>query len=233
MTDMQTEKNGLNDWLFEQTKGIVQTGPFAGMKMIYEETNWRDGNLGTKMLGCYEQELHQAVEEEIARLAKVREPTIVNIGCAEGYYAVGLARRLPQAIVAAIDIDPEALRITKATADLNGVNVQVITNGDDGDAAMAMPDLVVSDCEGAEVDYLNPDRFPSLLMTTMIVECHNNAASVLVPRFTGTHNIWGIEEGWRDPNKFECLRNLHSHKRWLAISEGRPSTMHWLVMRPK
>ena len=73
--------------LFNTQKGNVLSGPFAGMAML-PESSWGDGDLAPKLLGCYEAELHPAIAKAISRKPK----NIVNIGCAEGYYAVGMAR---------------------------------------------------------------------------------------------------------------------------------------------
>ncbi len=85
-------KTDLNKWIHRKTNGVVQSGPFAGMKLSQNEV-WKDGNLGTKLLGCYEKELHGFIEDEIKRLSN-RPSRIVDIGCAEGFYSVGLALRL-------------------------------------------------------------------------------------------------------------------------------------------
>ncbi|MDP6095842.1 MAG: hypothetical protein QGG67_07640 [Gammaproteobacteria bacterium] len=63
-----------------------------------------------KLLGCYEQELHHVANS----IAETGYKNVVNIGCAEGYYAVGLTRLLPEEIKTyAYDINPEARRICK------------------------------------------------------------------------------------------------------------------------
>ena len=41
-----------------------------GMKLPYDRA-WQDDSLGAQILGCYEQELHQYIEEEIVRLEKL------------------------------------------------------------------------------------------------------------------------------------------------------------------
>ena len=46
---------------------------------------------------------------------------ILNIGCSVGYYAVGLAVRMPHVIVEAFDIDAEARRKCLDMAQANGV----------------------------------------------------------------------------------------------------------------
>lgn len=226
-------KEIINDWLYLHTKGIVQTGPFAGMKVPREEV-WKDGSLGTKLLGCYEQELHGFIEQEIARLAVLPSPKIVNIGCAEGFYAVGLARRLPAATVYAVDINEAMAAAAAAAADMNAVSLRI---GCSIDEVYTAPDLLVVDCEGAEVEYLDQVRFPSLAWASIIVECHDfdhqHTSKILAERFFLSHDIFVVVEGARNPNIFECLQQWHSMARWAAVSEGRPCMMNWFLMRPK
>lgn len=227
-------KEPINDWIVAKTGGIVQTGPFAGMKLLSGKS-WDDGNLGCQLLGCYESELHWAIESEIRRLSMIKSPKIVNIGCAEGFYAVGLARRLPHATIYAVDNKDEAYDLTMRTAEANGVK-NVVGKESLSRVVMIEPDLVVSDCEGFEVEYLDPEKYPALINAVMIVECHDNVTlpctRVLHERFSSTHGIKTINEGARDPNQFEILQALHSLDRWAAVSEGRPCMMHYLVMNP-
>lgn len=57
-----------------------------------------------KLLGMYEPVLQPALE-----IALERKPGVVaNIGCADGYYSVGIARRLPAAVVHAYDLASSA-----------------------------------------------------------------------------------------------------------------------------
>src|SRR4051794_5025833 len=66
---------------------VVQGGPFRGMRYPRELAQV------PKLTGAYELELHGALQEWITA-----EPAIVvDVGCSEGYYAVGLARALPGA----------------------------------------------------------------------------------------------------------------------------------------
>src|SRR5947207_8629242 len=75
---------------------IIQAGPFAGMRYVAPATG---RTILPKLLGSYETELHSIVEQVIAADHRV----VINIGCAEGYYAVGLALRLPNSRVYAFD----------------------------------------------------------------------------------------------------------------------------------
>ena len=126
----KTEKTAqelVDDWVYEQTGGIVQSGPFTGM-WLARETSWPDAVLAPLLLGTYEQELHTDLEREIARLSQMPSCMVANVGCAEGYYAVGLAGRLPNATVHAVDINDECLRIASANAEGNGCTLHF---GDD------------------------------------------------------------------------------------------------------
>ena len=77
----------------------VSGGPFAGLTYPDREPI----SLVPKLLGIYERELHGAVEAAVLGQPEV----IVNVGAADGYYAVGLARRCPSATVHAFEADPD------------------------------------------------------------------------------------------------------------------------------
>ncbi len=90
---------------------------------------------------------------------------VVDIGAAEGYYAVGLARRLPRCRIVAFDIDPIARKMCRRLAKLNGVRDRVEVRGEcDTTYLWTLPphSFVLSDCEGAEKTLLDPDRAPAL-----------------------------------------------------------------------
>src|SRR5262245_41340678 len=67
----------------------VQRGPFAGM--VYPDHAAVGSTLYPKLLGSYERELHQTVDD----IVRLGYDTVVDIGAAEGYYAVGLAMKMP------------------------------------------------------------------------------------------------------------------------------------------
>src|SRR6516164_6432959 len=61
----------------------VLSGPFAGLRYL-DEPIW--GPIEPKWLGTYEQELLPVIQQII----QTPYSTIIDIGSAEGYYAVGL-----------------------------------------------------------------------------------------------------------------------------------------------
>lgn len=77
------------------------------------ESSWGNHQV-PYILGSYEEELHEVVEEIIARSPAV----VVDIGAAEGYYAIGFARRLPKTTVFAIDLDSRARQVCEENVQL-------------------------------------------------------------------------------------------------------------------
>lgn len=230
----------VEDVVFEATKGVVQTGPFKGMRLS-REMSWGDSVLTPKLLGCYECELHAPLELAINMVGQKDGATVINVGAAEGYYSVGLARRMPRAKVYAIDIDDNSIPVAQAAAEANGVKVKY---GEPIDELFAHPDLIMMDCEGNEVEYLDQVRFPALADAVVFVEVHvlpvtakrphgQRTDQILFERFKESHHITALFEGPRNPNDFEVLRCMNNHERWLAMSEGRPCWMFWFVMVPR
>jgi hypothetical protein len=221
-------------WLAQQQGSKVSSGPFLGMELL-EEVSWADGDLVPKLLGCYEEELHPAITNTVAR----NPAAVVNVGCAEGYYAVGFARLLPQARIISLDTDPKAQTICRRAAEVNAVGNRLRVGGPcraDGMRELVSesgPTLLFVDCEGAETQILDPLAVPELRRCDIIVECHDfldrSITSTLSKRLSSTHHIENIIEGARNPNRFPLLRHLASADRWLAVNEDRPQMMNWLV----
>ena len=216
----------------------VSSGPFAGMTLP-EQACWGDGDTLPKLLGCYELELQQAIAAAVAKQPEL----VVNIGAAEGYYAIGLARALPHARVHAFEATEKGIEICRDAARLNDVADRVLVSGacDTGQLqtllAGARNPFLLCDCEGCERVLIDPAVVPALASATMIVECHDfidaTITRALVERLNATHDLQAIREGGRDPNTSEFLRLLSSLDRWIAVCEYRPCMMHWLIATPK
>lgn len=212
----------------------VMEGPFAGT-LLNAKTSWGDGDLASRILGCYEEELNDALEKAIVRSPSV----VINIGCAEGHYAIGLSRRLPAARVFAHDISAEARRLCEETAEANGVTGRLSIDGPCSHAILrnhladAELGLAVLDCEGAELHLLDPAAVPKLARCDLIIECHDfidrSITPTLIERFAATHQVEQVFEAGRNPNRYPVLHHLHSLDRWLMVAEGRPEFMCWLV----
>ena len=136
-----------NTYVALQGTTILQ-GPFAGMDYLDHAA---EGALMPRLLGVYESELHPHLQA----FADAGLDCVIDVGCAEGYYAVGLARVMPGVVIHAYDIDEAARLACAALAARNGVQDQVVVGGEfkpDGFEAFAgRRVLVMVDAEGAEV----------------------------------------------------------------------------------
>lgn len=209
----------------------VQGGPFAGMRYVSRPGG---GAFYPKLIGSYEAELHGvlacALENQYER--------VINIGCGEGYYAVGLALRLPAASVHAFDTDTEARQLCEELARLNGIAERVTVAGACSLQGLGEitggRTLIVCDCEGCELELLRPDLVPGLSRCDLLVELHDfidrNISRTIMSRFAATHDITLVSSAARDPSAYPGLSALSPDDRLLAVAEGRPETMQWAFM---
>src|SRR5690242_19965508 len=94
--------------------------PFKGMRYPESSLASRDGIL--ILFGTYELEVHAIIEE----IAQRKYEQIIDVGSAEGYYAVGLARRMKIPVVA-FDCEPRERRYLRQLAALNNVGELITT----------------------------------------------------------------------------------------------------------
>ncbi len=104
----------LDNTLTQRNGTTVLEGPFKGMAYPVRAS---EGARAARLLGLYEASLEPVIETIAARPYAL----VIDIGCAEGYYAVGLARRMPQARVLARDSSDQAQALCRALATANGV----------------------------------------------------------------------------------------------------------------
>jgi len=224
----------------ERTGMVVIGGPFAGL--IFPRAAERDG-LVPKLLGTYEREL-AAVVEEIVRQGFER---IINVGAAEGYYAVGLARRIPEAVVYAFEADEDVRSLLGRTVAANGVADRIVIKGrcdpDDLRDCLAAggPALLICDVEGYESVLLDPALVPQLAQVHILVELHelrhHGITELLRSRFEGSHQIELIREEPRSAEEYP-FRTFYTRllpDRFLlnSISEWRSEQQSWFWMRPR
>jgi hypothetical protein len=221
-----------NTYMSRQGTTVLQ-GPFAGMTFLDQAA---EGALIPKLLGVYESELHP----HLRAITEAGLDCVIDVGCAEGYYAVGLARMLPHVVVHAHDIDEAARRLCAELAAKNGVADRVIIGGEfkpDGFEAFAgRKVLVIVDTEGAEVDILQPALSPTLARMSIIVETHDlyreGALALLTERFASTHRIVRVDQQQKVFAAPPWLQELSQLDQLLAVWEWRAQPTPWLVMRP-
>ncbi len=220
----------------------VDQGLFAGM--VYPSPTSHGSALLPKLLGTYELELAPVITGWRDRAF----PAIVDVGCAEGYYAVGLARMFPRAVVHAFDSAAEARRMCLETAAANGVAERMRMHGECGPADLLAIDLrdgglVISDCEGFEADLFGPAVAAHLARCHAIIEVHDHPHDAdprmkrLVDAFSPTHDV-RIVNSVDDVQKARYYASPRVStddmlEREVAFAEWRPWIMHWLVAEPR
>lgn len=211
----------------------VRGGPFKGMNYTIKSA---EGALLPRIQGVYERELHPDLE----RFAQEGLEAIIDIGCAEGYYAVGLARMMPGVTVHAHDIDETARRRCGLLAKENGVEDRVVVGGEfrgeDFQSFAGRRALVFIDAEGFEDDILRPDLYPALRDLSVIVETHPMArpgvTERLIDRFSASHSISRLDPTIRAAEVDPRLAASNHLDMALAVWEWRAGPTPWLVMRP-
>jgi hypothetical protein len=224
----------IQNTLLKSQGTLVMQGPLAGMDFLPQSA---EGCHIAKLLGCYEQPLQPFIEEAI----NLAYPTILNIGCAEGYYAVGMARRMLSTQVLAFDLNPNAQEVCTALAQKNSVadrvKVGALFKPEDFASYANQKVLVLCDIEGAEKDLLDPEMATALKGMDLIVESHecliSGITQTLINRFKESHQITLVQDNGQrqlidSPHWFNNLAHLDQ---LLATWEWRSGATPWLVMK--
>ncbi len=234
------EQTGINDLLESiHATDKVLNGPFKGM--AYPELASVGSTLPPKLLGSYEDELHPTIEKVCGNDYDM----IIDVGCAEGYYAVGMAVRVPSAKVFAFDTDETALKLCREMARQNNVADRVFIQDFCDQSRLielakeANRALIICDCEGYEKTLFrqNPELQNALIDHDLLIEVHDfldvEISSELRRTFENTHTITSTYSSAdtlkaRDCTYSEC-DELTIHQRLRLVAEKRPQQMEWML----
>jgi len=225
----------INDEYVRRYGLVVRRGPFAGMRYMPGQEHI-SGHLIAKLAGTYERQLYPWFGEWIAGDFDL----VIDVGCAEGFYAVGLARAIPNVEVRAYDTDARARDDCAELARTNGVEDRVAVAGTCTPETLAEVSsqrvALLSDCEGYEKILLDPDRAPNLRHWSIIVEQHDHAdtttSATIRERFRATPEIEVIEYVPPTTDGIPELDWLSEGNKRLAMAE-RPLPMSWAMLRPR
>jgi hypothetical protein len=215
----------------------VRRGPFCGMRYT-AGLERSSGDLVAKLAGTYERELHPILTDWIV----AKHAHIIDVGCAEGYYAVGFAYAMKDSTVHAFDIDPVARARCAELSQLNGVHERLrILGACELSALSAFPErgvALLSDCEGYERILLDPVAAPRLTGWPILVELHEfideSITETIRARFGDSHEIDIIEGEGRDQDaRLPELAFMSQRQRAAVLGERRPGPMRWAHLRPR
>ena len=216
----------------------VLHGPFKGMK--YPSLNAYGSVIYPKILGSYEKELSGLIES----LCQKPYTSIIDIGCAEGYYAVGFSLRIPEAKVYAFDSSQQAQVLCEEMALANAVSVKcagTFHKETFNNMNLDAKTLIICDCEGQEANIFDSDIAQKLIHCDLLIESHDcvniEMTHYLYKIFSETHSITEIESIDDTLKAYRCdyseLSSFSLHEKKAFLSEHRGHIMRWLYLEPK
>jgi hypothetical protein len=223
---------------------VVMHGPFKGMQyppLSQLAGHYMRGPILAKMVGCYEREIHDFLKDICGK----DYSEILNIGSAEGYYSVGLARIFPAARNVAFDIDVNARSMCKEIAALNGVEGRIEVDARcTSETLINFPftrrGLILSDCEGFEKDLFTGDVARKVRNCDLLIELHDFADPNIYPAlhrlFKETHTE-RLVSSWNDAQKirnfdYPDLQDLNPQTIRQIVDEHRPH-QEWMFLESK
>lgn len=232
--------NHLVRTLKHRTGMVIWSGPFKGMRYV-------SGAVGSayypKLIGCYEKELHPL----LASISWDQFDLAVDIGAAEGYYAVGMAAFFGLSRVIAFEQNPQGRALLAELAQRNGVSDRLeIRARADADSLRdsllgSKCPFILCDVEGFEETLLDPVAVDDLVRAAMLVEIHEDyvpgVGDVLKSRFSSTHNITAIPPSPRDGNEYPFrdpyIYLIPQSFRHSLTNEGKRKLISWLFFEPR
>ena len=218
----------------------ILNGPFKGLK--YPSIDITELTLVPKISGSYEKHLNPVVHE----MLKTPYNNIIDVGCAEGYYAVGFAKNIPGATVHCFDVNEYDLKFCKKMADLNHVSNLTYNNFCSPETLIHFDygkrSLVFCDCEGYELELFSDEAVQALKHTDVLVEMHDVCNPVisetLLKRFSNTHNVRIINNSNQEYTQLTGLDGLTPGEKAFAVYEHRGGLyqnifMEWAFFTPK
>lgn len=214
-----------------EDKYIVQNGHFRGMKYINRSSG---SALLPKILGSYEEPIQDWIGEVI-NSGKYNH--ILDIGCAEGYYACGFAMNMPNSTITAYDIDLNARVNSNELKQINNLkNIQIKSEctHDELNSKCIENTLVFCDIEGFEDILLDPIKVPNLKNVDIILEAHDcfipNLTEKLISRFYLTHTMRIIVNYPYRVKKYYTPNKISSDQFDYITNEHRPDFMRFIYM---
>jgi len=242
-TDFTQQRYRLSESLAAELNYTVRYGPFSGLR-LNRDSWWSAADRGAMLLGMYERE----VLERLAVLL-VGKRYFVDVGAADGYYAVG-------ALVAGLvkhaycyEMSTDSQDVIRGNAKINGVDdcVSIFGSAEPGFLSALVRDnhldpsegVLLMDVEGYEENLLSGSDLHVLKEMPAIIEIHERAISpyflddIIAWSKANRVNVQMLTTEARDLSPYQELRDWPDDDRWMICSEGRAYRMVWLATEPE
>jgi predicted O-methyltransferase YrrM len=218
----------------------VLNGPFKGLK--YPSLDITEATLVPKIVGSYESQLHPI----LFRVINTPYTDIIDVGSAEGYYAVGFALQMPNTTIHCFDVNERDLDFCRKMAVHNNVHnltynklctPETLSNFD-----FRGRGFIFCDCEGCELELFTPEVINKLTNVDALIELHDICnpviSSEITTRFQYTHNIQIINNLNMNLSQFIGLDELSEEDREFSTFEHRGGInqnifMEWAFLTAK
>jgi hypothetical protein len=232
----------LGERLLNISENKVLYGFFKGLKL--ESNLWSARDVASIILGQYEKEILDFIMNIPSRFLY-----FVDIGAADGIYAVGLLKNEKFQRVICFESNLRSQKSIEINAHINQVNGKVSIFGEAKidflntitmDSELQLSKTVfLFDIEGGEYDLLTTENLIRMATSFVIVEIHKNVQNYeikyreLIRRITPFFDYEVIREGERGSSEFSEISHWPDEDRNIIFSEGRRYAMEWLALSPR
>jgi len=245
LTPIEHYKNFLNKKIIKISNSKVMSGKYKNTH-LENISHWSKFDYAPKLLGLYEEQIQNLIVD-IQKKKNLK--TLINIGCGDGYHALGLVKNKFFDKSICYEISLEARNILETNIKKNNLYDKFIIRKEanideikkDLQKLKSEETLFLIDIEGTEFTLFKDEDLNFLKKSYLVIEDHNffiKDNELKEKFYLSLHkffNVEFIENGPRNPfiiqNDF--LDQLNDDSRFLLLSEGRPQKMRWIFLSPK
>ena len=218
-------------------------GPYAGTKIL-SSYGWSNTDFSPKYLGTYESH----IQNKIINLVKKKKFSyFIDLGAAEGYHIISLLKKKIFKKGIAFELNKKSREILKKNYQINNLHSKIQIYGEANFLTLSniLKDInprnlfFLVDIEGKEY-FLFDDCFcKKFSQSTFIIEEHpfnvpnKNKIKSFMKKIKKYHNVEILNDVSKNPFNFRILDKFSDDEKYLMMSEGRPKSMRWLVLKPK
>ena len=215
----------------------VQEGPFKGM-IISEDQFWGPGDKASKILGLYEKEIQDLINQI---QEKNNFPAFIDIGGADGFFAVGSVKNNLFKNCEVFEISKRGRQSIEESAIKNNVADLISIKSEANEKTLSSIEninnsVILCDIEGSEYDLFSENLIKNMHPSNVIIEIHKNpdiSLNEFEDKFKNLFSINKITQGPRSLKGFGELKNFNDNNRSLLASEGRSYIQEWWHLSPK
>lgn len=239
-SEITYRREKISDDLFVKCRGVIKYGYLKGV-YLNANNNWGRQDKASMLLGLYEKE----VLDKIVLLSKNKK-YFIDIGAADGYYAVGLIKKNYFQRCFCFEMTKNGREIIRENSILNSIEDKISIFGEIKNSLSLFinqkiidQSFLLIDIEGSEFDLLTDKFLNEIKMCNTIIELHDHLVKNgdkklkdLIKKLNKYFKLSFFNSQGRNPSQFKELNYLTDNDKWLICSEGRKSTGHWIYLDP-